>query len=161
MDEPTKGLDPISAQALFRLIRERVVGILGNTIVMTSHVLRDIEKLCDHIAILKRGGLIACGTQEELRLVSGRHERYRLHVRGLSDQMLHCLGQLQGVVRCHRVSQDNGIAEIELHLVKDSHALTVTLDRMLQERCGILRCTLEEEHFEDVFIHLVRAGDSR
>ena len=64
LDEPFEGIDPVAS----RTIRELLVGLpaRGVTLVMTSHVLEIVEKLCDPIAILDRGRLLALGTLAEL-----------------------------------------------------------------------------------------------
>lgn len=64
LDEPTNGLDPVGIAEIRDLIRELATG--GHTVIMASHLLDEVEKVCDHVAILKRGKLIASGTVEEV-----------------------------------------------------------------------------------------------
>ena len=59
LDEPTRTLDPVHAQALHRLIRERLVTGLGKTIVLATNVLDEAWQLCDRITVLKEGQIIA------------------------------------------------------------------------------------------------------
>jgi len=68
LDEPTSGLDPLVS---FR-IREVIAGLKtrGKTILMCSHLLHEVESLCDRIAILHQGVVKALGTMEELRAVT-------------------------------------------------------------------------------------------
>ncbi|MBD3275719.1 MAG: ATP-binding cassette domain-containing protein, partial [Candidatus Marinimicrobia bacterium] len=65
LDEPLEGIDPVSA----RVIKEnlRAMAERGITILITSHVLDTIEKLCDEIAIINQGKLVLQGTTENLR----------------------------------------------------------------------------------------------
>jgi len=160
MDEPTKGLDPISAQGLLRFIREKMVGFLGSTILMTTHILRDIEILCNRIAIINKGKMIACGSVEELRFLSRQDEQYRLKVRGLSEENVRRLKRVHGVVNCTEVARYDGIVEIEMRLRKDTNALSESLQRIVGEHSNILCCTLEEENFEDVFRNLLQDGET-
>lgn len=155
MDEPTKGLDPISAQALLRLIRQKVVDLMGSTIILTTHILRDVEQLCDRVALINKGKLIACGTLGQLRLSSRQHHRYRLRVKDLSDRCFEKLSGVPGIVKCSKISHIDGIADVALNLRKDSTALSETLRQVLQERCDILSCVLEEEPLEEVFTRLI------
>lgn len=69
LDEPFEGIDPLAA----RTIRELLVGLPGRgiTIVMTSHVLEIVEKLCDPIAIIDHGRLVACGSLSQLEAHHG------------------------------------------------------------------------------------------
>jgi ABC-2 type transport system ATP-binding protein len=65
LDEPMVGLDPRSAHTLKELMAEHTRN--GNTLFFSTHVLEVAEKLCDRVAIIKQGRIIACGTIEELR----------------------------------------------------------------------------------------------
>ncbi|MDF2629759.1 MAG: transporter ATP-binding protein [Symbiobacteriaceae bacterium] len=65
LDEPMVGLDPRSAHVLKELMAEHTRN--GNTLFFSTHVLEVAEKLCDRVAIIKQGRIIACGTVEELR----------------------------------------------------------------------------------------------
>lgn len=67
LDEPTKGLDPLAIQSLHRLIREELTRKQKITILLTSHWLEEVEQLCDRIAIMNRGRILACGSMDELR----------------------------------------------------------------------------------------------
>jgi len=64
-DEPTLGLDVFVARALVQIISE--LRDQGKCIIFSSHIMREVEKLCDKVAIMNRGKIIAEGTQDELR----------------------------------------------------------------------------------------------
>lgn len=59
LDEPTNGLDPVGIAEIRELVKDLAKS--GHTIIMASHLLDEVEKVCDHVAILKRGKLIASG----------------------------------------------------------------------------------------------------
>jgi len=65
LDEPMVGLDPKSSFQLKEIMRERCNQ--GNTVFFSTHVLEVAEKLCDRIAIINKGKIVALGTMEELR----------------------------------------------------------------------------------------------
>ncbi|MBA3943578.1 MAG: ABC transporter ATP-binding protein [Herpetosiphonaceae bacterium] len=65
LDEPTEGLDPLGKQALFELLR--AARDRGTTIFFSSHVLSEVEELCDHVALLRKGCLVAMHHLAELR----------------------------------------------------------------------------------------------
>jgi len=73
LDEPTVGLDPKSARNLKDLLRGLVKQ--GTTIFMSTHILEIAEVMCDRVAIIDKGKLIACGTMEELRLQSKQQDK--------------------------------------------------------------------------------------
>ena len=71
LDEPTKSLDPASAQGVRGFIRERLVRHLGKTVMIATHNLVEAESLGDEIAIMKQGRIRGCGTQDVLRGIAG------------------------------------------------------------------------------------------
>lgn len=66
-DEPTEGLDPISAAEFRRLIRDDLADRQGKTILLATHNLWEAEQLCDRIALLRKGKIIAVGTPGEIK----------------------------------------------------------------------------------------------
>ncbi|MFQ5931492.1 MAG: ABC transporter ATP-binding protein [Nitrospiraceae bacterium] len=71
LDEPTKSLDPASAQGLRGFIRERLARHLGKTVLIATHNLPEAETLGDEVAIMKQGRIRACGSLETLRGIAG------------------------------------------------------------------------------------------
>lgn len=65
MDEPTSGLDPLIQQAFYNILKEE--NSRGATVFFSSHVLSEVQKLCDRVAILKEGQLIGIQSIKELR----------------------------------------------------------------------------------------------
>jgi ABC-2 type transport system ATP-binding protein len=81
LDEPTAGLDPIATREVKDLIRE--LRSEGRTVLLSSHLLADVEDVCDRIAILDAGKLVRTGGVSEILTVS---EEIRFTARGLSDE---------------------------------------------------------------------------
>ncbi len=73
MDEPFEGVDAVGARLMKDILLEQVRH--GATIFLTSHVLEVVERLCDHVAIISRGKVIAIGTLEELRQQASAEEK--------------------------------------------------------------------------------------
>ncbi|MFC4541178.1 ABC transporter ATP-binding protein [Halosolutus amylolyticus] len=71
LDEPTAGLDPRGVAAFHRIV-ERIDGETDATVVLSSHVLSEVERLCDEVAILQDGQLRAAGPIDDLRTAPGR-----------------------------------------------------------------------------------------
>lgn len=71
LDEPTLGLDVLARRELWSVIRQ----IKGKiTIILTSHYLEEIEALCDRVAVMVKGKIIACGTVEEIKTAAGEEK---------------------------------------------------------------------------------------
>ena len=71
MDEPTTGLDVLTSQVLHRFVIQCKEA--GKCVVFSSHIMSEAEKLCDRMAIIHNGQVLASGTLEELRAESGMH----------------------------------------------------------------------------------------
>jgi Cu-processing system ATP-binding protein len=78
LDEPTTGLDPVLRQEFFRIIQELRDG--GATVILSSHVLTELEARTDLVAILRQGMLMACGSLDQLREDADLPLRIRLTV---------------------------------------------------------------------------------
>src|SRR5215467_6955407 len=64
-DEPTAGLDVLVGRAVLQNIER--LRALGKCVLFSTHIMREVEKLCDRVAIISRGRILASGTLEELR----------------------------------------------------------------------------------------------
>ena len=76
LDEPTAGVDPQSRVRLLELVREQARA--GTTVIYTTHYMEEAQDLCDRIAIVDRGKLLAVGTLDELRRLVGEKDLVRL-----------------------------------------------------------------------------------
>jgi ABC-2 type transport system ATP-binding protein len=74
LDEPFEAVDPVSATTIRAILREVVSG--GGTVVMSSHVMELVERLCDHVAIVHEGRVVAAGTLDQVRASSTLEERF-------------------------------------------------------------------------------------
>ena len=89
-DEPTNGLDPVGIAEIRTLIKD--LSAKGKTIIMASHLLDEVEKVCTHVAILKQGNLLASGTVKEVfqendivQVAAADKEKLRNALSGLND----------------------------------------------------------------------------
>jgi ABC-2 type transport system ATP-binding protein len=71
LDEPTVGLDPVAREVVWEHL-ERLRAGYGMTIVLTSHYMDEVERLCGRVAVLRHGRVVAIGTEAELRAAVGR-----------------------------------------------------------------------------------------
>jgi ABC-2 type transport system ATP-binding protein len=106
LDEPTSGLDPAGREAMLRLLltlgREH-----GKSILLSTHLLGDVERVCDTVLILHQGRLLLQGGVAEL--CRRRQDRYRLQIQGDATTFREEL-RLEGV----RIVQDNGRGELRV-----------------------------------------------
>lgn len=82
-DEPTAGLDVLVGRAVLQII-EQLKG-QGRCILFSTHIMREIEKLCDRVAIIHHGRILACGTLPELRKANGQDDLEELFFKLVTD----------------------------------------------------------------------------
>lgn len=155
MDEPTKGVDPVGAAKLVTMIRERIVSLWNPTILVTSHNLNEIERLCGRIAMMAGGRLIALGRLEELRALIAAANTYRLTVRHLIEHDLQALARAAGAMSDARLDRRNGTIAMELSLPRDSDGFPRLIRGIVDNGGDVVSCTTVEASIEDVFHTLV------
>lgn len=84
LDEPFEAVDPVSASAIRRILQAFVAS--GGTVVMSSHVMALVERVCDHVAIVGSGRILAHGTLNEVRAGADLESRFVSLVGDLKDQ---------------------------------------------------------------------------
>ena len=93
LDEPLTGLDAGSARQVKNVLKERVAA--GGTVIMTTHILEVAERMADRIGVIAHGRLIAEGTLEELRRMTGKDQV--LGAASLEDTFLALVGDAPAV----------------------------------------------------------------
>ena len=96
LDEPTEDLDPILRREIVRLIKK--INGLGTTVIITSHLLDDIEILCDSIAVLHNGKIVIKGSIEELRRLYGKVDEVHIEIAS---------GNYEGILKALHIQKFN------------------------------------------------------
>lgn len=160
LDEPTKGVDPINAQMLLALIRERVAGTFKKTVLMTTHILTEAEEICDRVAVMNGGRLLVCGTIGDIRASVHSMQRYILKVSGLSDEDLRALAAIHGVAECTEGAAVNGTRTIQLTFDRDLPVFPAVVEHIVNRRARLLSCSADESSFEEVFCDVIKEGEA-
>ena len=106
LDEPASGLDPRARIEIRELLRE--LKNMGKTIMISSHILSELEEICDHVGIIEHGHLVFSGTMEEIRKRMNIHSKVNIRV---ADRMEDALDMLSAVPDIQDVHiEDNHIA---------------------------------------------------
>ena len=123
LDEPTIGLDPTQVREARELIRG-----LGqaHTVLLSSHILSEVEKLCGRVLILNRGRLVESGTPEEIANRLMKTGRVRLEIRGDGRAIKEALEKVAGVVRILWSNK----ADMNQYLVEPKEGLDLRADLM-------------------------------
>jgi len=148
LDEPTTGLDPQSRRQLWDIIRGFQQS--GGTVLLTTHYMDEAERLCDRLAIVDHGVIIAEGTPSELIARLGGHHVVEFAVSGKSNgQGLDLWRSLAGV---ESVRADDGL--ISLNVRQPHLTIPALLEAVENAGSELLHLTTRQASLEDVFVRL-------
>jgi ABC-2 type transport system ATP-binding protein len=151
LDEPTNGLDPHGIQELRGMIRSFVEDE-GRTVFLSSHLLDEVEKICDHVAIVERGRVIVQGPIDEL---TGRATRQEL-ILGVDDPGLAAL-TLEADPRVGAVKAHDGALRVEL-LGGADYAAELNA-ALVRAGVGVLRLEPVRHSLEERFLQITSSLD--
>jgi len=147
LDEPTDGVDPIGRHELRDLVLEQKER--GATIFLNSHLLSEVERLCDRVAIMKEGRLVRQGTIDDL---TRRTEAHEIELRGIERTAFDTL--LAAVGGPHTV-EDAGEGGYRLELSGDEAELNRVIDSVRAAGASIVAIKPRKDSLEDVFVKVV------
>ena len=147
LDEPTAGVDPQSRVKLLDLVREQAR--TGTTVVYTTHYMEEAQELCDRIAIVDKGKLLAIGTLDELRRLVGEKDLVRLAGRFDAAAAARSLEGLDGV-EVLTVASDS----ITIAAAAASRKLPAIFAALASAGADIQETTLSVPSLESLFITL-------
>jgi ABC-2 type transport system ATP-binding protein len=147
LDEPTIGLDPQSRHAVWELL-EQLRRETGLTISLTTHYMDEAETLCDRIAIVDSGKIIAIGTPAELKAMVEGSDRIELEVQGDIEKIVALLRGQPGV---HDVRRDPD-GPIIVSVDDGAHAMPKIIGAIENAGATVSSIKLERMSLEDVFI---------
>jgi len=151
LDEPSIGIDPVGARELRATIGSLVD--VGKTVLLTTHYMQEADELCDRVAIISGGKILACDTPAALKRSLQEDVVFRLHttpVNGRFTEEVRSLGGVQNIT--NRVIDDR----TELNLIlKDDNALPQVLTHLGAHNASLLSLEKRQPTLEDVFVSLV------
>jgi ABC-2 type transport system ATP-binding protein len=154
LDEPTTGLDPQARRQLWEIIRS--FGEHGRTVLLTTHYMDEAERLCDRVAIVDHGKVIALGSPRELIASLGGEHVIDFTVMNGQPQSARSsfdpselLRELPAVTSVRRETDHYSLSVTEPHV-----ALPAVLERLRQHRLDLGSLTTRHASLEDVFVTL-------
>src|SRR5712672_198134 len=145
LDEPTAGLDPQVRREIYDIIEE--LRRDNKTIVLTTHYIEEAERLCDRVAIVDHGKVIACGSPRELKQRSGGNTR--IEVKLARPAANGTLKNLEGVVDVREVD-----GTYVLHTQRPPQAIVSLVKHLEAEGNELVSLEIATPSLEDVFIEM-------
>ena len=159
LDEPTLGLDVAAARGIRDLVLEWKAAVPGRTVLLTTHYMAEADELCERIAIVDHGRILAIGTPDELKRRVQRESIFRIELDHL-DGGARALAQLPGVVSAALAADGDPEAQrVAVNLVlEEDGALGGVVTALGGLGSQILALRKSEPTLEDVFVELVGRG---
>lgn len=157
LDEPTVGLDPIQIIEIRELIQ-----LLGreHTVILSSHILSEVQAVCDWIMILSKGKLVASDTADNLEKLFAGTATLELSVRGSEEAVRHALGGLPGLSRLDfHAGEVEGTCGVSLETDPPADLSEQVFFACADARLPILRMGMRRASLEDIFLELTSDAD--
>jgi ABC-2 type transport system ATP-binding protein len=150
LDEPTIGVDPVGARELRRTIANLTAA--GKTVLLTTHYMFEADELCDRIAVINHGRIVAEGTPQELKAGVAEGSIVEVEAFGISDEALVRLRGLRGVVSVS-VEEREQAQLVVVQAAKGQEPAQQVLAALDGTRIG--RVSTREPTLEDAYVALV------
>jgi len=156
LDEPTLGLDPASARVIRDFIKEELQKKQNKTILLTTHYMEEADQLCDRIAIIDYGKIIALDTPENLKKGIQKTDIVEIKVSNLRQEDGEKIGRIEGVKKSVVTFTDTTVGEavIKVHAEKAEEIMPLTTEFLIKSGARILMLEQTKPTLEDVFISL-------
>jgi ABC-2 type transport system ATP-binding protein len=156
LDEPTTGLDPQSRRQIWELVED--FKATGRTTLLTTHYMDEAERLCDRVAIIDHGKVIALGTPRELIASLGAEHVVEFELApngGVPTQLTeHALRDLDGVSAARPLADGGGAAGFELRATELHRTVPALLSELARRDLHLTELRTHSATLEDVFVHL-------
>lgn len=151
LDEPTVGLDPAQVIEIRKLIRE-----LGrsHTVILSSHILSEVQAVCSRVLILAKGKLVAVGSPEQLGELLASGSRLRATALGSSERVLNAVRAVPGIDRVELESEENGQVTFTAESADVTDRRAAVSKALTQAGCTVLALAAESKSLEEVFLAL-------
>lgn len=155
LDEPTLGLDVNAARSIRTFVREWLAEQADRTLLLTTHYMMEADELCDRVAIIDKGKVLACDTPANLKRKVQEHPLFEIGMTPGSNGPLK-LGDVAGV---HQSTETAGPTSVDLKVsLQEEPVIGAVVQRIVESGSRILSLKKVEPTLEDVFIELVGHG---
>ena len=149
LDEPASGLDPRARIEIRELLRE--LKRMGKTIMISSHILSELEEICDHVGIIEHGRLVFSGTLEEIRPRLGIESKVRVSVADYQDKAIELLSALPQVRQVQALGDE---IVVTFHEGKDADGIVART--LVNAGLDIISIQPERLKLDDAFLQLTK-----
>ncbi len=158
LDEPTVGLDPKQIIEIRKLIQK-----LGKvkTVIISSHILSEINELCDDLLIISHGKMIAHDTIENLEKKLDKTQALSISVRGQKESVFSALENVNGLADCTLTGNKAGIISLKLEHNSDRDIRDDVFSALADAGCPILSMEDSSLTLEDIYLKLTDTEEEK
>ncbi len=153
LDEPTLQLDPKSARELRQTIKEELCGQQGKTVLWTTHNINEAEQICDRVAIMHKGRIVAIGRPREVKGLINSRENIVANVENASPILLVSIGKLEGIISIASTQPSPEITQLKIE-VSDAKISPLIAETIVHGGGLLHSINVEEPTLEDTLIKL-------
>ncbi|MDP6892472.1 MAG: ABC transporter ATP-binding protein [Verrucomicrobiota bacterium] len=151
LDEPASGLDPRARIEMMAILQE--LQRLGKTIIISSHILSELETLCNRVAIIEKGGLIYSGPVQGVQSQFSRKQAYRV---GVAENIEKAVELLRERTEVSDVEMQEDESRIRVELVDPEANASIIASIIVNSGLELTALESEEMNLEDVFLQVTR-----
>jgi ABC-2 type transport system ATP-binding protein len=158
MDEPTRSLDPISAQSVRRFVADYILGELGSTVILATHSMAEAEELCNRVALIRAGRVVVQGTIDQLRQTLHYGLRRELRLRHMPPELPDTLRRLAGVTGLLVERQDT-LHLLDITMTGDGALFAAVLRETIESGAEVYDCRTRQVSLEEIYLQTL-GGDA-
>jgi ABC-2 type transport system ATP-binding protein len=155
LDEPTLGLDVNAARVARNFTRDWMQKHPDRTVLLTTHYMAEADELCDRIAIIDHGKVLACDTPANLKRTLQQQPVFEISASGITGLSIEALGRAPGVVRVTGEPDESGTVYKLKFILEDEAAIASVVAALADLNGSIISFQKNEPTLEDVFLKLV------
>jgi len=152
LDEPTIGLDPNQIVEIRNLIKN--IG-KEKTVILSTHILSEVEATCDRVVIISSGEIVADGTPETLRKDMAGQSVLHIEIKGATSEAADIISALPGVEKVHALSNREGLtSKLDINVLKGHDIREDVFKTSVENGWTIFEMHLDKTNLEDIFRQL-------
>jgi ABC-2 type transport system ATP-binding protein len=159
LDEPTVALDVMASRSIREFIKENLSRKMGKTILYTTHYIEEASQICDKVAIMNKGKIVALNTPDAIRNMVKKGEYIETLTETLAEEQIEAIKKIEGVLST--ISRTEGLPPGQMQLrirLENLEALPLVLNFFFNKKIKLLNFKHDEPTLEDAFVEIAGKG---
>mgnify|MGYP002263879026 FL=1 len=159
LDEPTVGLDPKQITEVRDLIKSLSE---DHTLIISSHILAEVQAVCDRVIIINRGRIVAEDTPDNLAKTAVKSNKLELRIKGSKNDVLNGISQLPGIKFAEIVRiREEGAVDVNVETEEEADVREAIFNFCSENHYPILMMKTSEVNLEDIFLQITGEREAK